>query len=189
METASQDLMNEHKAVLIMLGVIEKICEILKASQEADLQDIADIFDFLRIFVDKCHHGKEEGFLFPALEQAGIPNQNGPIGVMLAEHKMGRELVKQMLYSVTKNTIKKDEFIASAYSYVRLLRNHIEKENSVLFPMGDSRLSEPKQKELLNAFERLEDEVIGKGKHEEFHTLLKHLENKYLKPLNEKKTE
>jgi hemerythrin-like domain-containing protein len=34
--------------------------------------------EFLTVFVDKCHHGKEEEFLFPALEAAGIAREGGP---------------------------------------------------------------------------------------------------------------
>ena len=36
-------------------------------------------------------------------------------------------------------------FIDSATSYINLLSNHIDKENAVLFPMGDARLSESEQ--------------------------------------------
>jgi len=45
--------------------------------------------------------------------------------------------------------------------------------------MGDMRLPAPRQKELLEKFERFEEKVIGKGKHEELHQLLKELQKKY----------
>jgi len=41
---------------------------------------------FLEVFVDKCHHGEEEKVLFPAMEEAGIPRQGVPIGVMIYEY-------------------------------------------------------------------------------------------------------
>jgi hemerythrin-like domain-containing protein len=62
-----------------------------------------------------------------------------------------------------------------------LLKDHIEKENSVLFMMADSRLSEKRQDELFEGFEKIEEERIGVGKHEEFHGLLKKLSGAYLK--------
>jgi len=179
MEKASEDLINEHKAVLLTLKVLEKICSMLQMNKEVDYRDINDIISFLKIFVDKCHHGKEEEYLFPALEEAGIPNQGGPIGVMLFQHEQGREMVRKMKDSINDNSIDKLKFVDSAESYINLLRNHIDKENFVLFPMGDARLSETKQKELLKNFEVLEEEVIGKGKHEELHAMLKNLEKKY----------
>ncbi len=181
MEKASQDLINEHKAILLTLKVLERICSILNSSKEADYNDIGQIVDFIKLFADKCHHGKEEGFLFPALEEAGIRKQNGPIGVMLLEHEQGREFVGLMQQSIAGNSIRIDDFIAASTSYISLLRNHIEKENNILFPMGDARLSQEKQKELLKKFEIFENEVIGKGKHQALHLLLESFENKYLK--------
>jgi hypothetical protein len=47
--------------------------------------------------------------------------------------------------------------------------------------IADNHLSTEKQKELLDGFERIEEEKIGKGKHEELHQLLHHLRNDYLK--------
>lgn len=181
MEKASQDLINEHKAILLTLKVLEKICSILNSSKQVDYYDINQIVDFIKTFADKCHHGKEEGFLFPALEEAGIRKQNGPIGVMLLEHEQGREFVRQMQQSIAGNSIQANNFITSSTSYISLLRNHIDKENNILFPMGDARLSQEKQNELLKKFETFEEEVIGKGKHQELHHLLESLEKKYLK--------
>lgn len=57
----------------------------------------------------------------------------------------------------------------------------IDKENNVLFPIGDSRLSEGKKAELWEGFETIEKQKIGVGKHEEFHKMLEHLESLYLK--------
>ena len=182
MKTPSQDLMHEHKAILIALNIIEKMCEnVQNNNKETDYKDIEDIIGFLKVFADKCHHGKEEDFLFPALERVGIKNENGPIGLMLAQHRQGREFIKQMQESIEKKVINKDKFVDSASSYVNLLRNHIEKEDTNLFPLSDVRLSESTQVELRKDFEKLENDVIGEGKHEELHTLLEKFKKKYLK--------
>lgn len=180
MKTASSDLINEHKAILLILEILEKISNSLESSNETDLNDIKDIIEFLKVFADECHHGKEEDYFFPALEKAGIKKENGPIGVMLLEHTQGRIYIKNMQESFTDDIFRKEDFIMAARAYVFLLRNHIEKENSVLFPMGDSKLSEEKQLELLDEFEKFEENVIGRGKHDEFHSMLHRLKQKYL---------
>ncbi|HEX7468355.1 MAG TPA: hypothetical protein VF324_07205, partial [Methanobacterium sp.] len=69
----------------------------------------------------------------------------------------------------------------AASSYVNLLRNHIEKEDTLLFPLSDTKLSASKQKELLKNFENLEKNVIGEGKYEELYILLVKFKGKYLK--------
>lgn len=180
MEKASHDLMNEHMAILLALDILEKMTDAVKSNVDMEYKDFIDMVEFLKLFADKCHHGKEEDFLFPALEEAGILRQNGPIGVMLAEHEQGRKFIRQMQDSLSNNTIQREDFANSATAYINLLRNHINKENNVLFPMGDAKLSYEKQKELLERFERFEEEVIGKGKHEELHSMLEIFKKKYL---------
>ena len=181
MNTARKDLTSEHNAIQIALNILEEIIEKLKKDDEADIKDINDLLDFLREFADKCHHGKEEGFLFPALEKAGIRKEGGPIGVMLQEHIKGRNLIKEMQENILNDHVSKTGFIAAGSDYVRHLRAHIEKENAVLFPLIETRMSVLEQKELLENFENHEEKVIGQGRHEALHLLLEKFEDKYLK--------
>lgn len=177
---ASSDLIEEHEAILFSLTILEKICGLLDEGKDVPVKDLTEMVEFLKLFADKCHHGKEEGFFFPALERVGVPRANGPIGVMLAEHEMGRNFIKGMSNALENKELKKDDFIRSSRGYIALLRSHIEKESTVLFPMGDTKLSKDEQKELLIAFEDFEDNVIGKGKHEELHEMLHDFEKRYL---------
>jgi hemerythrin-like domain-containing protein len=175
MKIASEDLKHEHEAVKTALNVLEKIASKIQQNENVDANDLKEMVDFLILFADKCHHGKEEIYYFPALENVGIPRNGGPIGAMLQEHEKGRLNIRQMgLYTDLKS------FAAAASSYVMLMRNHIEKENNILFMMGDQRLSEETQTELLEKFEEHENKVVGEGKHEVLHTQLEKLVKKYL---------
>jgi hemerythrin-like domain-containing protein len=180
MNAASNDLIKEHKAIQTVLSILEKIIERLEKNGEADYKDISDLLEFLKEFADKCHHGKEEGFLFPALEKAGVRKEGGPIGIMLMDHTKGRELIRKMQESILNNPVNKSEFITAALAYVRTMRAHIEKENTFLFPMIDIRMSASEQKELFENFENHEKKVIGEGRHEELHALLDKFRTKYL---------
>lgn len=60
------------------------------------------------------------------------------------------------------------------------MRNHIQKEENILFQMADKVLSEQKQKEISEQFEKIEQEVVGRGIHEQYHELLNQLKNKYI---------
>ena len=55
-----------------------------------------ELVEFFQVFTDKCQHGKEEGFLFPALMKKGIQKNDGPIGVLLDEHEKGRRYMQQL---------------------------------------------------------------------------------------------
>lgn len=180
MKTAKEDLLHEHKAIQIALNILERIGERLQKNEIADYNDINALLGFLKEFADKCHHGKEEGFLFPALEKAGIKNEGGPIGVMLSEHTQGRNFIKEMQNSIKDEKVDKNQFIGASIKYISLLRAHIQKEDSVLFPLIDIRLSASEQQELFENFENHEEKVIGEGRHEELHTLLETFKTKYL---------
>ncbi len=181
---ATQQLKEEHEGIKIILSVMEKISGELGKGKELNADHFAKIIEFLKGFADKCHHGKEEDILFPAMINQGVPKKGGPIAVMLMEHQMGRGYIKSMsdafddYKSGNKNAIK--EIISNMMSYVNLLRSHIEKENNILFMMADRVISETEQSALFDAFEKLEIEKIGLGKHEEYHHLLKELKDIYL---------
>lgn len=182
---ASQQLREEHEGIRIMLRIMESIRKQAQGRGNLDTGHFAAILDFLKVFVDKCHHAKEEELLFPALEAAGVPKDGGPIGVMLHEHALGRKLVKAMEESFNAFSINGEKSAMHGISrnvqeYISLLSEHIDKENGILFDMADHMLSEMQQKELHEGFERIEEERIGAGKHEAFHELIHTLNNTYL---------
>src|ERR1035437_5999341 len=161
--TPTEDLIHEHTAIKVMLSIMSKIAENIKTNKGFDTRDVEQIVDFLKTFADKCHHGKEETALFPALVLAGIPKENGPIGVMLNEHTIGRGYIKEISDGVENckigNSCSGELIAANLNNYVSLLQNHIRKEENVLFPMANKALSE--QKEIFEQFEKIEEEVVG----------------------------
>jgi len=178
MSKAIADLMNEHEAILSALQILDRMIAKAEKATTVDTGDIHDFLGFLKEFADKCHHGKEEGLLFPDLVRAGIPEKGGPIGVMLFEHAQGRQLIREMEDSIT-NQVDLMKLTRAAKEYTILLRNHIQKENNVLFPMADKVLTETQLDKLYEGFEEHEEKVIGHGRHEELHAMLNSLNAKY----------
>ena len=178
-------LKKEHEAITVVLDVLAAICNDIEAGTEVPVEHIGQVLQFLKVFADGCHHRKEEQHLFPALEAAGIPREHGPVGVMLAEHDLGRTFVRKMseAFEEYKNNEPNagERFVYNARGYANLLRLHIRKENEVLFPMADRVLSIDTQNRLVEDFDRLEEEEVGRGVHEAFHTMLKQLNDAYCK--------
>lgn len=54
MKYASEDLRNEHEGVLFGLEILEQISNTAMKSNSADIRDINDMINFLRLFADKC---------------------------------------------------------------------------------------------------------------------------------------
>jgi hemerythrin-like domain-containing protein len=178
-ERATDVLKNEHRGIERMLAIVDAAAAKVQRGEDIPANVFERAIDFARGFTDKCHHAKEERHLFPALEERGIPRQ-GPIGVMLAEHAEGRRHIVALAralegYRQGDNTAR-TKVAESSEAYTALLRSHILKEDNVLFPMADSRLSEADQKELAERFEQVEREEIGEGVHERYHRMIEELE-------------
>jgi len=182
--TPTEQLRREHEAIKLALSVLEKLCERLGSGGEVNPQHFGQLLEFIQVFADQCHHGKEEQILFPALEAAGIPKAGGPLGVMWTEHEQGRALVRQLAGAWQKccsgDRSAAAVVIASAQDYSALLNAHIFKENNVLFPMAEARLPADAERRLLEQFEQHEIERIGAGRHEQFHKTLDFLRKTYL---------
>ncbi len=181
---ATQQLKDEHESVRLILRILGEVSRQLDSEGKIPQEHFEGILEFLKVFVDRCHHGKEEELLFPVLVKVGIP-QDGPIAALLYEHEIGRKYVRVITDTFERHKLK-DTSAASAIAqnvqdYIALLTDHIEKENNILFAMADDRLSEEAQDELFDGFEKIEASRIGAGKHEEFHVLLHKLSDLYLK--------
>lgn len=173
---ATQVLRDEHEGILAMLAVVEAAAYRPRDGKSVLPDLMTNAVDFFRDFADKCHHSKEEKELFPTLVEHGLPNQGGPVGVMLAEHAQGRAFIRGMGQAVEKyaagNASAVSALVDNTLSYVKLLREHIAKENGVLFPMADGILNEHEQGKLYDAFERIEAEEMGAGVHERYHAMI-----------------
>ncbi len=145
------------------------MAEGLEAGNEANAETLRDIVEFMRIFADKCHHGKEEVHLFPLLEQKGVPARGCPVGVLIHEHDRGRALVGQLAEAIEaylRNGAPAREALAkSLRALVDLYPGHIWKEEYLLFPMTNKILSPEEQAALRERFEAVEA-VMGLEVHQ-----------------------
>jgi hemerythrin-like domain-containing protein len=173
----------EHRVIEQVLDCLERIIASANKTGHLDDADATAALDFFRTFADKCHHGKEETHLFPAMEAKGFSPTQGPTAVMRSEHVMGRECI-QAMSDATSGAGRGDEaalrqFSEAGQRYIGLLRQHIQKEDHCLFSMADQAFSEKDQAELLEKFETVEAEEMGAGTHEKFLDVAKSLAGKY----------
>ncbi len=134
------ELLSDHKKIL------EKVDELEKAIEDplVDKGKIKEFIHFTETFAEP-HHQKEEKVLFPALEKKGMPREGGPIGMMLSEHETKREHIKELKEALEKK--EEEKIKKNAKAIVSLLRDHIYKEDNVLYPCAEDILS---KEELMN---------------------------------------
>ena len=139
-------LREEHQVILKVLDSLEQVLDRSSAANAQNVETLAKYASFFRLFADACHHGKEEDLLFPELEARGIPREGGPIGVMLAEHEQGRAFVRQMHEALpgarAGEAAALDALVSAGRDFIDLLRQHIQKEDDILFMMADRVLDE-----------------------------------------------
>jgi hemerythrin-like domain-containing protein len=138
--------------------------------------DVEKILDFLRWFADAHHQAKEETILFPALKSAAA-SQHRPVEHMTLEHDQERALMVEMEKDIRLANLS--EFVACANRLSSTLRNHIYKEDRILFETADEILSTQEDDA---AFERLSrfDTASDKQALEERLRDVRSLEWKYL---------
>ena len=160
---ATDILMEEHRVIERVLASLETAANRLSAGQAIPMDFFLKAADFIKNFADGCHHKKEEGILFVALAANGMPQDAGPVGVMLAEHEEGRRLTRAMREGAQRvqggDAAALSQVIQNALGYVALLRQHIQKEDHILFPMADQVIPIGQHQQIMADFNRIEHEA------------------------------
>jgi len=109
----------------------------LAARGETSAEDVADFVFFFRLFVAGYHHEREEETLFPALvERAEVPADRGPLPSIEADHRAAAILVDELEDAGGNHGRAADVARRLAHH----LWEHVDKEDSVLFPESSDRL-------------------------------------------------
>ncbi|MEZ4585431.1 MAG: hemerythrin domain-containing protein [Gemmatimonadales bacterium] len=168
-------LMAEHRLIERVLDATESAAGRLERGATVRAGFFEEVVEFLIGFADGCHHHKEEDVLFPAMVRAGLPRDEGPIAVMLAEHEQGRALVRAIGEGAAAlgsgDSAAAGGLVAAVRGYVALLRAHIQKEDQILFPMAAQLLSAEAEHSLIQGFDRVEREDVAPGGHTRLHDL------------------
>lgn len=149
-------LIEEHRLILRMLDVLERNATLTGTGSFRDYRFYLDAVDFIRSFADRFHHAKEENVLFEALLANGMPREHSPVAAMLMEHDQGRKFVRALECAAHK-ALAGDRgqdaiIVANAFGYLQLLREHIAKEDQVLYPLAERLLPEAARPAIVAAY-------------------------------------
>jgi hemerythrin-like domain-containing protein len=167
MRTATGILRQEHEVIAGVLEVLDAFANRLDGGGTVEPALLTESIEVVQALADRVHHGKEEEVLFPMLEEKGLGRHGGPVAVMLREHDVGRAFLQAMTVSAKAHAEGAagagKEWARAALGYTQLMRDHIYKENNILFAIAERALSGAEQERLAAEFDRVETEKIGAG--------------------------
>lgn len=146
----------EHRIVLTVLDQMEAECRRMATHGGLRAPFWQPLLAFFDSFHDQCHHVKEERLLFPLLD---APNQqgSGPAMALRLDHERGRVWRNRIQEALIQGDAPR--LLAAVASFLDHQRQHIHKEDQLVFPLAMRILSARDVERLSAAFAAAEDET------------------------------
>jgi hemerythrin-like domain-containing protein len=171
-------LMIEHRLIEKMIEVIRIEISKIKETNKVDTIFIDSAVDFIRIYADKTHHGKEEDILFRDCARKKMSEKDTKImNELIEEHKYGRMIVAELVeaknnYIRGNDTI--DVILKNLGRLVEFYPEHIKKEDRVFFPDSEKYFSTDELEEQLRQYREFDQTMI----HEKYRMLVEQLRSR-----------
>lgn len=140
-----KELVDEHVLIKRWLALVPKVIEILDEGKRDIWEQVRHGALFCRFYADKFHHAKEEDILFNFVDE-----DSEIIKIMLDDHVEGRKNVGLILEAADERDSEKA--IKHLTAFREMLTEHIKKEDEILFPWIDRKLSNSQIGKLFNQF-------------------------------------
>jgi len=172
-------LMIEHRLIEKMIKFMEEEIEKMKKYNKANPLFIDTAVDFIRMYADKTHHGKEEDILFRELKNKQLsPNHEKIMDELVEEHVWARTTVGKLMdakeHYVKGNISAVKEVIDLMSELVKFYPEHIKKEDKQFFIPVMSYFSTEEQEKMLQEFWEFDRTLI----HEKYKKVVDQLSNK-----------
>jgi hemerythrin-like domain-containing protein len=158
-------LMIEHRLIERMLMVVKDVVAKIEAQHEVDPVFVDTAVDFIRMYADRTHHGKEEDILFRQLKNKPMSDEDLRImNELIEDHVFGRMTTKALVEANSRYRNGDEMALAEISSKLRTLiefyPRHIEKEDKVFFPSARNYFSDEEDQAMLAAFREFDQKMI-----------------------------
>jgi len=170
-------LMIEHRLIERMIKLIRDHAAQAKIETKIDPSFVDVAVDFIRIYADRTHHGKEEDILFRDLQGKQLSEQDAVImQELIDEHKFGRKTVAELVdanesyRNGDQNSM--DTVLAQLQVLADFYPEHIIKEDKVFFPASMEYLNATEKDRMLEEMWEFDRKMI----HEKYTHVVENLE-------------
>jgi hemerythrin-like domain-containing protein len=172
-------LMIEHRLIERMLSVVRNTLSEIEAKHKVDPVFVDTAVDFIRVYADRTHHGKEEDILFRELKNKQLTAEDRKIMEdLIEEHVFGRQTTKELVEANTRyrngDETALTDIVANLQTLTEFYPRHIEKEDKVFFPSSRTYFTDEEDQAMLAAFREFDRKMI----HEKYETLVDKFESK-----------
>ena len=172
-------LMIEHRLIEKMLAVIKRKLSEIDAVKSVDPVFVDTAVDFIRIYADRTHHGKEEDILFRDLKKKNLSDDDQRImNELLEEHVLGRKTTKELVEANHRYRNGDTSALAVIASRLQKLLDfypqHIEKEDKIFFLSSRKYFTDEEDGQMLAEFWDFDRNMI----HEKYKTVVEDQEKK-----------
>ena len=132
------NLREDHGRIMKLFAVWQKILGESNHTDQAIHEALAKCINFVELFIDRCHHGKEDEILFPAMTSSKNPEITSLVHELRSEHQTGRSLLKAIKLEFKASAEPNGSpvsLIQLSHRYIDLFRKHIRRENAQLLPL------------------------------------------------------
>jgi hemerythrin-like domain-containing protein len=158
-------LMIEHR--LIERAIKQMKLEIERAATEKkfDVRFIDSWVDFVRVYADQTHHGKEEQILFRELGSRPLtPDLKRTMEGLITDHVQARRMVGELILARNKyadgDATAFDQLIKICTELVAFYPPHIRKEDQEFFIPVMEYFSKAEKDEMLIRFREFDEGVV-----------------------------
>ncbi|MBW1785105.1 MAG: hemerythrin domain-containing protein [Deltaproteobacteria bacterium] len=172
-------LMIEHRLIERMIEIVKQVVSHIEHEKKVDPVLVDTVVDFIRIYADRTHHGKEEDILFKNLKERNLSGDDRRVmNELVAEHVFGRKTTKDLVEANTRYRNEDASALPQIADKLTILVDfypkHIEKEDKVFFPAARKYFSEPEDQAMLYEFWEFDRKMI----HEKYSLVVDLLENR-----------
>jgi len=157
--------MIEHRLIERMLSVIQDVLKKIETKHEVDPVFVDVAVDFIRMYADRTHHGKEEDILFRELKNKTLSIEDRRVmNELIEEHVFGRQTTKALVAANTRYRAGDETALTDVAGNLRTLiefyPKHIEKEDKRFFPSSRAYFTEEEDQAMLAEFWEFDRQMI-----------------------------
>ena len=168
-------LLEEHQNIEKLLRVLEHELEVFDRSGRPDYEILQTIIQYFQGYPESCHHPKEE-MIFEKLK-AWDPAAAKRFGDVEAEHEAEtrrlRSFARAVDYILADQEFLRESFHLAVHDFIEHQRQHLEKEERLLFPAAVKALRPKDWAEIDARLDDRKDPLFDSVVEERFYNLQK----------------